>query len=73
MDKVISLLSFLSAYIFFANLSLRNFCKRISTNIDLPVNFLKISGFGEYLAELFYVGIVNFKIVLNLVTNFVHQ
>ena len=45
---------FLSAYfIFFTNLAFPNFYKITCTNIDLPVNFLEISGSGENLADSF--------------------
>ena len=53
---------------FAVNLAFRNFC----TNIDLPANFLEISGSGENLAD-FYVGIVKSRIVLDLVSNFVYS
>ena len=68
-----SFLSFLSAYfIFFTNLGFLHFYKITCRNIDLPANFLEISGSGENLADFFYVGVVKFRFVLNLVINFLY-
>ena len=58
-------LSFLSAYfIFFINLGFLHFYKITCRNIDLPANFLEISGSGENLADFFYVGIVKLDLYL---------
>ena len=67
------LMSFPSShFIFFTNLAFPNFYKTICTNTDLPAHFLDIFGSGENLADFFHVEIINFWIVLNLVTNSVY-
>ena len=38
----------------FYNLAFLNFCKLTCTNIDLPANFLEISGSGETLADFLH-------------------
>ena len=68
-----SFLGFFRVYLIFStNLAFPKFYKITCTNIDLSANFLETSGFSENLADFLYVGIVKFKVVLNLVTNFVY-